>query len=91
MVIHQLETLSCVARGLTRITDSLLIFDDSPEVKEEAERMRVAREDPRMVKLREDLLTAVRSTVEIWSTDASVSEVSLPKIFLLSLQENPGG
>lgn len=76
VVIQQLETLSGVARGLTRTTDSLLIFDDAPEVQEEAQRMRVAREDPRMVKLREGVLNTVTSVVDVWSTDASVSDVS---------------
>ena len=74
--MSQLETLTGVARGLTRATDSLLALDDSPDVQAAMEEMTRARADPRVVKLREAILSAVRSTVELWSTDASVSDVS---------------
>lgn len=77
VAIVQLQTLSGVAKGLTRTADSLLIIDETPAEREEAERLRQAREDYRMVKLRENLFAAVRSTFELWSTDASVSDVSL--------------
>ncbi|CCM04086.1 uncharacterized protein FIBRA_06245 [Fibroporia radiculosa] len=99
IALQQLETISGVARGLTRSTDSLLIFDDAPEVQEEARQMRLAREDPRMVKLRDAILDGIRRIVGLWSTDASVcdalSEVfkaitSLPSdVTLLSLPPGP--
>lgn len=76
MAYQQLQIITGVARGLTRTNDSLLIFDDSPDVKEETERMKRARENPQVVQLRESILDAVRKTVELWSTDATVSYVS---------------
>ena len=77
VAIVQLQTLSGVAKGLTRTADSLLIIDETPAERAEAERLRRARDDYRMVKLRESLFAAARSTFELWSTDASVSDVSL--------------
>ncbi|KAF8835272.1 ARM repeat-containing protein [Paxillus ammoniavirescens] len=74
VAIVQLQTLSGVAKGLTRTADSLLIIDETPAERADAERLRQARDNYRMVKLREDLFAAVRSTVELWSTDASVSD-----------------
>ncbi len=75
MAILQLETLTSVARGLTRVTDSLLALDDSPDVHAAMDAMITAREDPRMAKLREGILSAIRSSVELWSTDATISDV----------------
>ena len=77
MAIVQLQTLSGVSKGLTRTADSLLIIDETPAEREEAERLLRARDDYRMAKLRESLFEAVRGTFELWSTDASVSDVSL--------------
>lgn len=76
VAIVLLQTLSGVAKGLTRTADSLLIIDESPRGAEE-ERLRQARDDYRVVKLRESLFTAVTSAFELWSTDASMSDVSL--------------
>ncbi|KAG1853381.1 hypothetical protein F4604DRAFT_2044461 [Suillus subluteus] len=39
IIISQLQTLSGVAKGLTRMQDSLLILDESPEERAEAERL----------------------------------------------------
>ncbi|KIJ61703.1 hypothetical protein HYDPIDRAFT_115503 [Hydnomerulius pinastri MD-312] len=99
MAIVQLQTLSGVAKGLTRTADSLLIIDETPDERAEADRLRQARDDYRVVKLREELFGAVRSAVELWSTDASVSDAlsdffrsitSLPSdITLLSLPAGP--
>ncbi|KAI0076848.1 ARM repeat-containing protein [Panus rudis PR-1116 ss-1] len=73
VAIQQLMTITGVARGLTRTVDSLLIFDESPEVQAEAQRMQQARNDPRVVRLREAILDAICRTVDLWSTDASIS------------------
>ncbi|KAH0833884.1 armadillo-type protein [Lanmaoa asiatica] len=99
VAIVQLQTLSGVAKGLTRTADSLLIIDETPAERAEAERLRRARDDYRMVELRESLFAAVRSAFELWSTDASVSDAlseflrsvtSLPSdITLLSLPPGP--
>jgi hypothetical protein len=75
MAILQLETLSGVGKGLTRTTDALLTFDENPEIQAEVERIREAREDLRMINLRDHLFAAIRNTVDLWSTDAGVSHV----------------
>ncbi|KAI0651047.1 ARM repeat-containing protein [Trametes meyenii] len=72
MAVQLLQTLTGVARGLTRINDSLLALDDSPEVQAAMEEMSRAREDPRVLKLRDAILSAIRGSVELWSTDAGV-------------------
>ncbi|TFK48147.1 ARM repeat-containing protein [Heliocybe sulcata] len=74
LAIQQLQTLTGVAKGLTRTNDGLVSLDDSDEEREALEHMNRARADPRMVKLRDELLNAVRGTVELMSTDASVSD-----------------
>ncbi|KAI0087502.1 ARM repeat-containing protein [Irpex rosettiformis] len=99
LVYQQLQIITGVARGLTRTNDSLLIFDDSPDVKRETELMRRAREDSRTIRLRESIFDGVRKTVEIWSTDATISYAlselfkaitSLPTdVTLLSLSPGP--
>lgn len=77
MCILQLEILSGVARGLTRTTDALLTFDESPDSLAEAQRIKTAREDLRMVKLRGRMFDAIRACVEVWSADVSVGHVRL--------------
>lgn len=71
-----MQTITGVAKGLTRTNDSLLVLDDSPESREEYEDVLRTREDPRMVQLREGILLAVRRIVELWTEDASISDVS---------------
>jgi hypothetical protein len=66
-----------VAKGLTGNTELLLILDESEADREQSELLMQAREDLRMVKLREALFSAIRSIVELWCTDASVSDVRL--------------
>ncbi|KAI0714221.1 ARM repeat-containing protein [Cerioporus squamosus] len=75
MAVLQLATLSGVAKGLTRATDTILALDESPELQQAMDDMSRARADPRAVKLREAILSGVRTTVELWSTDATVSDV----------------
>ncbi|KAG1733765.1 armadillo-type protein [Suillus occidentalis] len=99
IIISQLQTLSGVAKGLTRTQDSLLILDESPEERAEAERLQRARDDYTMVKVREDLFNTIRNVATYWSMDAGVSDAlsdffrsitSLPSdITLLSLPAAP--
>ncbi|KAI0799725.1 ARM repeat-containing protein [Irpex lacteus] len=99
LVYQQLQIITGVARGLTRTNDSLLIFDDSPDVKQETEHMKRARDDPRTIQLRESILDAIRKTVDLWSTDATISYAlselfkaitSLPTdVTILSLSPGP--
>ncbi|KAH9851222.1 ARM repeat-containing protein [Lenzites betulinus] len=74
MAVEELETLTGVARGLTRVTDSLLALDDSPEMQAAIEEMARARQDPRVLKLRDGIMSAIRAAVELWSTDAAVCD-----------------
>ncbi|KIK18577.1 hypothetical protein PISMIDRAFT_109109 [Pisolithus microcarpus 441] len=100
VIILQLQTLTGVSKGLTRTTDSLLVLEESsPADQAEAELLQRARNDYRTAKLREDIFNAIRSTIEIWSGDASVSDAlsdlirsvtSLPSdTTLLSLPAGP--
>ncbi|KAF9456910.1 armadillo-type protein [Collybia nuda] len=74
IAIQQLETLSGVAKGLTRSTDGILILsEDDSETQAKLDEMTRAREDPRMVKLRDAIFLAVRGAVDRWSIDAEVS------------------
>jgi hypothetical protein len=76
LAIQQLETLSGVAKGLTRSTDGLLIFfEENAETQIKLDDMARAREDVRMAKLRDAMFVAIRGVVERWSTDAEVSHV----------------
>ena len=74
VITSQLQTLSGVAKGLTRTQDSLLILDESSEDRAEAERLQRSRDDYRMVK---DLFTTVRHTAMLCSTDDGVSDARL--------------
>ncbi|KAF8147686.1 armadillo-type protein [Crassisporium funariophilum] len=99
-ILH-LETLSGIAKGLTRTLEGLVVLEDEPDpdVQAEAETIRVAREDPRAVKLREGIFAAIQGVVELWSVDAGVghalsdlvkSITSLPSdITLISLPAGP--
>ena len=42
---------------------------------DEVERMQRARDDIRMVQLRDHMLHAIQGAVELWSADAGISEV----------------
>jgi hypothetical protein len=75
-IIQQLQTLTGVAKGLTRTNDTIFVLDDDDNPAEDA-KMRLAREDPLMARLRELMLDVAHRVFEVWSTDASVSDVSL--------------
>ena len=78
LAIQQLDTLSGVAKGLTRLADGILIFSDRDQEEEQnghLELIHRARDDLRMVKLREQIFGALRVVVELWSTDAEVAAV----------------
>lgn len=77
LAIQQLQALTGIGKGLTRASDSPLAIDDSAEALEETEKLNRAREDARMVSLRNLLMQAITSTVELWSTDASVGDVGV--------------
>lgn len=80
MTILHLETLSGVARGLTRTSDVLLAYEDNPEAQFESEQIERARQDLRMITMREGIFAAIRSVVDLWSTDASISQVRMHRL-----------
>lgn len=73
LTILQLEVLSGVAKGLTRTADGILEIDDDHAAKIEAEKINIAREDPRALKLRDNIFSCIRSVVDLWSTDAGIN------------------
>jgi hypothetical protein len=79
MAIQQLDTLSGVAKGLTRLTDGILIFSEHDEEQDaQLDTIHRARDDLRMIKLRDSIFVALRGVVDLWSTDAEVAAVSFP-------------
>ena len=78
-----METLSGVAKGLTRTLDGLSVLEGESDlnVQAEAEKIRLARDDPRATKLREVIFAAIRGVVELWSVDAGVGNVR--QLFLI--------
>jgi len=56
----------------------------------ELEKIHQARQDIRMVKLREAVFGVIRSMVEIWSADAGVGHVRLLNVLLLSFNRLTG-
>ncbi|KAF8962197.1 armadillo-type protein [Flammula alnicola] len=74
-IILHLETLSGVAKGLTRTVEGMNVLEDESDLdaQSEAETLKLARADPRATKLRENIFTAIRGVVEVWSMDAAVS------------------
>ena len=75
MAILHLETLSGISKGLTRTNEDVFGIEDDPVVQAALEKIKKAREDLRMFKIREDIYGILRSIVDFWSTDASVSHV----------------
>lgn len=75
--MQQILVLSGVNRGLTRTAESILGIDATSEEQVAAEQMKRARDDPRVIRLREAILDAIRRSIELWSTDASISSVGL--------------
>lgn len=71
--------MSGVAKGLTRTLDGLSVLEGESDlnVQAEAEKIRLARDDPRATKLREVIFAAIRGVVELWSVDAGVGNVRL--------------
>ncbi|KAF8632069.1 hypothetical protein AX15_002067 [Amanita polypyramis BW_CC] len=73
VAILHLETLSGIARGLTRMNEDALGAEEDPVIQAELEKIRKAREDLRMIKVRENVYGILRNVVDIWSTDAGIS------------------
>jgi hypothetical protein len=78
IAIQQLDTLTGVAKGLTRLAEGILIFSEQDEEQDgQLDVINRAREDLRMIKLRDSIFGALRGVVDLWSTDVEVAAVSL--------------
>ncbi|KAG6828197.1 hypothetical protein H0H92_008816 [Tricholoma furcatifolium] len=76
IIINELETLSGVAKGLTRSTDGLVILGErDSESQAQLEAMERAREDPRAVNLRKYISNTLEGVLSVWCTDAGISAV----------------
>lgn len=60
-------------------------MDETPEMRDDAERMREARDDARTVRVREEVVRAVSGVVEVWAADAGVGDVSQTCLALRAL------
>lgn len=76
LAIQQLQTLTGCAKGLTRSSDILFAYDDDDQILAETEKLRRARDDPRIVRLREAIMQEMQSIVVLWSADATTADVS---------------
>lgn len=80
--ILQLEALTGIAKGLTRIsTFSDGLSDEGSDDEKEIQEIEAARQDPRMLQLRENILSAIRGCVEAFH-DAEIAQVGYLKITL---------
>lgn len=77
MAILHLETLSGISKGLTRTNEDGFGTEDDAAAQEELEKIKKARDDLRMIKIREDIYAILRNVVDFWSTDAGISHVRL--------------
>ncbi|KAK2462484.1 hypothetical protein APHAL10511_005454 [Amanita phalloides] len=73
MAVLHLETLSGISKGLTRTNEDSFGTEDDSAAQEELEKIRKAREDLRMIKVRDDIYGVLRNIVDVWSTDAGIS------------------
>ncbi|KAL0062877.1 hypothetical protein AAF712_010197 [Marasmius tenuissimus] len=73
-IVLQLETLSGIAKGLTSSTAGDLLLEDEPEVDLAFEALKSAREDQRATRLRQNILDAVRTCVELFGHDAGTAQ-----------------
>lgn len=76
--MNELQALTGCAKGLTSQNETFFSADeedDDNDVAAERERMERARSHPDMIKLRDAIALALSRTVDVWSTDASVSDV----------------
>lgn len=75
MCIQQLHALTGCARGLTSASEPLFVFEESSASQIELDRLYAAREDPRMVKVRADMVTGLERAMDLWSTDVETGDV----------------
>ena len=75
LAVQQLQTLTGCAKGLTRTSDILFTYDDS-ETAGELEKLQRARDDVRMIRLREGIIQGIQGVMFQWSTDAMTADVS---------------
>ena len=77
MCIQQLHALTGCARGLTSASEPLFVLEESDKGQIELDRLNSAREDPRMVKLRSDIVTGLERAMHLWSMDVETADVGV--------------
>ena len=79
VVVLQLEILTGIGKGLTRTgaADGGLFggLEDEPQEDLELSQVKLARQDPRTVALRQTLLQITGKCVELGSTSSGISQV----------------
>ena len=75
--IFHLETLAGIAKGLTRTVDGMILLEDEtdPSYQAEACKIKQAREDARILTLRNNIFSVIKGVVELWSADAAIAQV----------------
>ncbi|PFH48182.1 hypothetical protein AMATHDRAFT_66058 [Amanita thiersii Skay4041] len=73
LAILHLEALSGIAKGLTRTTEDAFGLESDPTIQAESENVSNARENLKMITLREEIYGTLRNIVDLWSTDAGIS------------------
>jgi hypothetical protein len=59
------------------INDTLSVLEDDAETEVALEAIKVARADQRMVRLRQNILDAIRACVEVLGHDAGIGQVGM--------------
>ncbi|GJJ09063.1 hypothetical protein Clacol_003285 [Clathrus columnatus] len=75
LCIQQIKALTGCARGLTSASESFFVLEETEADQAQlAAKMNAAREDPRMVRLRQDLLVGLGRAMQLWSVDVEVAD-----------------
>ncbi|KAG6814952.1 hypothetical protein H0H93_011532, partial [Arthromyces matolae] len=88
ILINELETLSGVAKGLTRSNDGLAVLGErDSEIQASLAEVERAREDPRVSRLQKSISDTLEAVFNLWSTDAGVSSVRSNSSFSVGVDE----
>lgn len=77
LAVLQLQSLTGVAKGLTRSSDIWISYDGDDKLQEEVARMSRVRADSRVARLRDAIVQGINNVTSLWSTDATTADVSL--------------
>ncbi|KAF8511488.1 ARM repeat-containing protein [Hysterangium stoloniferum] len=74
LCIQQLHALTGCARGLTSASEPLFVLEEESEGQPELAEMNAARDDPRVIKLRQDIIVDLERVMQLWSTDSETAD-----------------